>query len=299
MRGISPNKRPTALIFQNLALFPLMPVWENITFGLKVRGVGRAQRRKRADELLQIVDLPNSGDKMVSQLSGGQKQRIAIARALAVEPKVMLLDEPLSALDLKLRQHMRSELRSIQERTGVTFIYITHDQSEALAMSDRIGVMSRGKLQQVGTPQAIYNTPANGFVASFVGENTVLDGKVEGGEGGFVRFHTADGTFLAKPGPDLTPEKSSRLFIRPEDIRIDAGGGLNEIAAKVAIVVFEGNLISIVGRTHSGTQVMAQLTNRQGAPIPPVGSQVQFSFRPEGAQVLTDGGTSARPAKDL
>ena len=138
-----PNQRPTALIFQNLALFPLMPVWENIAFGLEVRGVDKAKRRERAEELLRLVDLPAAADKTVGQLSGGQKQRVAIARALAVEPKVMLLDEPLSALDLKLRQHMRSELRSIQKRTNVTFIYITHDQGEALAMSDRVGIMSQ------------------------------------------------------------------------------------------------------------------------------------------------------------
>src|SRR5947208_10948982 len=178
MRGIGPNQRPTALIFQNLALFPLMSIWENIAFGLEVRGVGKEQRRKRAEELLRLVDLPDAADKRVGQLSGGQKQRVAIARALAVEPKVMLLDEPLSALDLKLRQHMRSELRAIQKRTNVTFIYITHDQGEALAMSDRVGVMSNGVLQQVGTPQEIYNHPVNAFVASFVGENNVFPGRV-------------------------------------------------------------------------------------------------------------------------
>ncbi len=174
MKGQRPNQRPTALIFQNLALFPLMPIWENIAFGLEVRGVDKAKRRARAEELLALVDLHGAADKMVSQLSGGQKQRVAIARALAVEPSVMLLDEPLSALDLKLRQHMRAELRAIQKRTGVTFIYITHDQGEALAMSDRVGVMSQGKLQQVATPREIYNRPANGFVASFVGENNIF-----------------------------------------------------------------------------------------------------------------------------
>src|SRR5438067_2009347 len=165
MRGIRLNKRPTALIFQNLALFPLMPVWENISFGLEVRGADKAARRAKADELLRLVDLPDAADKAISQLSGGQKQRVAIARALAVEPEVMLLDEPLSALDLKLRQHMRAELRAIQRRTGVTFIYITHDQGEALTMADRVAVMSRGLIQQVGRPSEVYNHPTNGFVA--------------------------------------------------------------------------------------------------------------------------------------
>ena len=145
MAGIGPNGRPTALIFQNLALFPLMSVWENIAFGLEVRGVSRAQRRKRAEELLDLIALPDAADKRIDELSGGMKQRVAIARALAVEPQVMLLDEPLSALDLKLRQHMRAELRAIQKKTGVTFIYITHDQGEAFTMSDRVAVMSRGR----------------------------------------------------------------------------------------------------------------------------------------------------------
>jgi spermidine/putrescine transport system ATP-binding protein len=153
MAGIGPNKRPTALIFQNLALFPLMTVWENIAFSLEVRGVGAAERRKRADELLELIALPDQGDKMVSELSGGQRQRVAIARALCVEPEVLLLDEPLSALDLKLRQHMRTELRAIQQRVGITFIYITHDQGEALTMSDRVAVMSEGVIDQATTPR--------------------------------------------------------------------------------------------------------------------------------------------------
>jgi spermidine/putrescine transport system ATP-binding protein len=286
MRGIGPNKRPTALIFQNLALFPLMSVWENITFGLRVRGVRKSERRKRAEELLHIVDLPDAGEKMVSQLSGGQKQRIAIARALAVEPKVMLLDEPLSALDLKLRQHMRAELRAIQERTGVTFIYITHDQSEALAMSDRIGVMSRGKLQQVDTPEAIYNSPVNGFVASFVGENTILNGELDGDEGRFVRFRTSDGQFLARPGPGLDRPSATKLFIRPEHIRFGNDAvGQNSVQVKVTKVVFEGNLISVVGRTMSGPLLTAQFTNRSVS-APEIGDTVRFYFEPEKAQVL-------------
>ena len=144
MTGIGPNKRPTALIFQNLALFPLMTVADNIAYGLRVRGVSQGRARPQgAEELLDLIALPDQGDKLVSELSGGQKQRVAIARALAVEPKVLLLDEPLSALDLKLRQHMRTELRAIQKQVGITFIYITHDQGEALTMSDRVAVMSR------------------------------------------------------------------------------------------------------------------------------------------------------------
>jgi spermidine/putrescine transport system ATP-binding protein len=220
MAGIGPNRRPTAMIFQNLALFPLMPVWENISFGLEVRGANKAQRRAKAEELLQLVDLPGVADRYVSQLSGGQRQRVAIARALAVEPKVMLLDEPLSALDLKLRQHMRAELRAIQKRTNVTFIYITHDQGEALAMSDRVAVMSRGKIQQIDVPQMIYNNPSNGFVASFVGENNIYAGSLTAAAKGEGKFKTAVGARAywfygqTQSGPKRHQGRSAGRFVR-------------------------------------------------------------------------------------
>ena len=158
-----PNKRPTALIFQNLALFPLMKVWENITFSMEIKGASAAERRKRADELLDMIALPGQGDKLPSELSGGQRQRVAIARALCAEPDVLLLDEPLSALDLKLRQHMRTELREIQQRVGITFIYITHDQGEALTMSDNIAVMRAGVIDQIADGKTIYNDPEHGL----------------------------------------------------------------------------------------------------------------------------------------
>src|SRR5262245_59988390 len=250
MRGIRPNRRPTVLIFQNLALFPLMPVWENISFGLEVRGEDKKERRAKAEELLRLVDLPGAADKSIGQLSGGQKQRVAIARALAVEPKVMLLDEPLSALDLKLRQHMRAELRAIQKRTNVTFVYITHDQGEALAMSDRVGVMSHGKLQQVAVPQEIYNQPANGFVASFVGENNIFSGKIGSVSGSAAQFETSIGTFKATVGPNAERAASAKLYVRPEHARLVSQrvNGENTIPVEVADVAFEGNFISIQAR---------------------------------------------------
>ncbi|TGR10522.1 ABC transporter ATP-binding protein [Mesorhizobium sp. M4B.F.Ca.ET.190.01.1.1] len=284
MKGIGPNKRPTALIFQNLALFPLMNVWENISFGLKVRGIDKVERRRRAEELLRIVDLPDAADKMIAQLSGGQKQRIAIARALAVEPKVMLLDEPLSALDLKLRQHMRSELRAIQERTKVTFIYITHDQNEALAMSDRVGVMSKGRLQQVDTPDRIYNQPVNGFVASFVGENSILDGRLEAMDGQPF-FVTADGPIACVAGPDLTSAPRTKLYIRPETIQI-GDDQANRLLVVVTSVIFEGNVVSVIGRTESGGHLTSQFTNRPGLVLPAVGEQINFTFAADAAKVL-------------
>ena len=235
--------------------------------------------------MLRLVDLPGAADKTVGQLSGGQKQRVAIARALAVEPKVMLLDEPLSALDLKLRQHMRSELRAIQKRTNVTFIYITHDQGEALAMSDRVGIMSNGVLQQVGVPQEIYNNPANGFVASFVGENNVIPGPGDRRHQRSGRIETAFGTFNARLGPGIAQGNSAKLYVRPEHSILapvpDTG---RERAAG------RGHRGRVRGQFHqrpcprrSGGVYMAQVRNDPGEPVPDVGQRLQLNFAPSTA----------------
>ena len=288
MRNQRPNQRPTALIFQNLALFPLMPIWENISFGLEVRGVDKATRRKRAEELLALVDLHDSADKMVSQLSGGQKQRVAIARALAVEPAVMLLDEPLSALDLKLRQHMRAELRAIQKRTGVTFIYITHDQGEALAMSDRVGVMSQGRLQQVAGPRDIYNNPVNGFVASFVGENNIMRGDVQTESEGMASFTTALGTFKARL-PDTSKGQDLKLYVRPEHVALtEKAGAENAVPVTLTEVAFEGNFITVHGVTSNGTVMTAELRNDGAAAVPASGTAMHMSFDARNASLLPD-----------
>jgi spermidine/putrescine transport system ATP-binding protein len=288
MSGQRPNQRPTALIFQNLALFPLMPVWENIAFGLEVRGVDKAKRRARAEELLKLVDLPGVGDRMVSQLSGGQKQRVAIARALAVEPQVMLLDEPLSALDLKLRQNMRAELRAIQKRTGVTFIFITHDQGEALAMSDRVGVMSQGRLQQVADPREIYNNPVNGFVASFVGENNIFTGDVGSTADGFAQFKTAHGTFRARLGAGAGG-RAAKLYVRPEHTSLQpTPSAENSIPVVVGDVAFEGNFISVHSMTESGMTLVSEIRNDGSATVPSPGSKLFARFDAERGAILPD-----------
>jgi len=284
MHGFRPNKRPTAMIFQNLALFPLMKVWENISFGLEVRGIDKATRRKKADELLELVELSGVADRYPSQLSGGQRQRVAIARALAVEPKVMLLDEPLSALDLKLRQHMRSELRAIQKRTNVTFIYITHDQGEALAMSDRVAVMSRGHIQQIDVPQKIYNEPANGFVAGFVGENNVFDGEISSTK----KFKTDVGEFAVTLGPGVSREAKCKLYVRPENTSLVAKpkAGSNEIAARVEDISFEGNFAVVHLRDKTGRKLSAEVKNDPANVPPAVGSETHLVFSAENARVL-------------
>lgn len=290
MKGIGPNKRSTAMIFQNLALFPLMPVWENIAFGLEVRGVDKARRRTKAEELLTLVDLPDVAERYPSQLSGGQRQRVAIARALAVEPQLMLLDEPLSALDLKLRQHMRAELRAIQKRTNVTFIYITHDQGEALAMSDRVAVMSRGQIQQVDVPQKIYNNPANDFVASFVGENNKFAGQLSDISGGQGKFQTGVGEFAVTLGDGVTQGSKCRLYVRPEHIKfigkIDTGA--STIPVHVEDISFEGNFATVIMRDKMNHKLTAEVRNDPVNPPPPVGSSTNITFDQDKALVLLD-----------
>jgi spermidine/putrescine transport system ATP-binding protein len=276
MRGIGPNKRATAMIFQNLALFPLMSVADNIGFGLEVQKVSRANRRKKVAELLALVELPDAANKKVSDLSGGQMQRVAIARALAVEPSVLLLDEPLSALDLKLRKHMRSELRMIQRRTGVTFIYITHDQGEALTMSDRIGVMSVGELEQVGEPDVIYNQPETAFVASFVGENNIFRGTIRHVEEGTAIVDTPSGPIKCRNPKHFRPSEYTTAFVRPEAIFIANGSNLNAnvLTCKVVAKSFEGAYANIDLDAGGGQRLTMRLSNdgttssiKQGAPL--------------------------------
>ncbi|UCH74500.1 MAG: ABC transporter ATP-binding protein [Rhodospirillales bacterium] len=298
MAGIGPNKRPTALIFQNLALFPLMQVWENIAFALEVKGVPKAERRKRADELLELIALPGQGDKLVDELSGGQKQRVAVARALAAEPQVLLLDEPLSALDLKLRQHMRTELRAIQQRVGLTFIYITHDQGEALTMSDHIAVMREGVIEQVGDGKQIYDDPASAFVASFVGENNDFAGTVQAVDNGQAVVATAVGELQARIATAargaLKPGDSAMVFIRPENFTIveaaKGNGDGNRIAATIANEEFEGQSYHVFLEGEGGAAIKMSLTNRgQARTASAVGQQVTLAYSPDQAVALPAG----------
>jgi spermidine/putrescine transport system ATP-binding protein len=291
MKNVGPNKRPTALIFQNLALFPLMSVAENIAFPLEVRGVGRKERRRRADELLDMIALPGTGDKKVHELSGGQKQRVAIARALAVEPDILLLDEPLSALDLKLRQHMRTELRAIQQRVGLTFIYITHDQGEALTMSDRVAVMNKGVIDQIGDPQTIYNKPKTAFVASFVGQTNSIPGTVAGQSGEIVFLDTPVGRLSGRAagGRSYKPGERCLLFVRPEQLQLALEGNPeNVIAARFVNDEFEGNARHLFLEAN-GVGLRLSLPNNGLASAPPsVAEQMNVGFFAQAATVLPE-----------
>lgn len=289
MAGIGPNKRPTALIFQNLALFPLMTVAENITYGLRVQGIDKAARARKADELLQLIALPGQGKKQMSELSGGQKQRVAIARALAVQPQVLLLDEPLSALDLKLRQHMRNELRSIQRMVGITFIYITHDQGEALTMSDRIAVMSDGVIQQVGDGKAIYDEPATSFVASFVGENNPFAGTVVQADASFAVVETGFGQLRGRNPRGVRQGAKAILFVRPESLRLLAGAAHTTFTSTVKSVAFEGNMTHVFLEGAGKKDITVTVGRNSGTSIPEQGSSTVVSYDAELGLVLPDG----------
>jgi spermidine/putrescine transport system ATP-binding protein len=290
MRSIGPNKRPTAMIFQNLALFPLMSVADNIGFGLEVRGVSRAERRKKATELLQLVDLPGVEDKRVSDLSGGQMQRVAIARGLAVEPSVLLLDEPLSALDLKLRQHMRTELRKIQRLSGVTFIYITHDQGEALTMSDRIGVMSaHGVIEQVDMADVLYNEPGTAFVADFVGDNNAVAATVNEATNGYTVVETSCG-FLKGINPQgLEPGEQAIAFVRPEAISLRGASASAENIVKCTVenLSFEGPFVTVFLKAGEDQAFVMRQNNDGTTPLLQRGTEIEVCFGVNNTRLLS------------
>jgi spermidine/putrescine transport system ATP-binding protein len=288
LRGVGPNRRPTALIFQNLALFPLMTVAENIAFGLSVRGVSRAEQAAVVRRMLDLIALPGLGDRQIDELSGGQKQRVAVARALAVEPQVLLLDEPLSALDLKLRQHMRTELRAIQRRTGVTFIYITHDQGEALAMSDRVAVMSQGRVEQVGSSADIYDRPMTAFVASFVGENNAIRARIVETRGAEAAVDTVFGRFTGRNPHALPPGAEAFLFVRPEKMRL-TGEHPNRLTAKVTGRVFEGTSVDLHLDHPGGRPIMLRLPNDDHLIDAAEGQALTAGFATASATILPRG----------
>ncbi len=296
MAGKGPNERPTALIFQNLALFPLMKVWENIAFSMEVRGASAGERRKRADELLDMIALSDQGDKLPSELSGGQKQRVAIARALCAEPDVLLLDEPLSALDLKLRQHMRTELREIQKRVGITFIYITHDQGEALTMSDSVAVMKAGIIDQIADGKSIYDDPSTAFVASFVGENNVFRGKIKSISKGHAIIDTnRTGSLQARISTGamgkLNVGDDAMMFIRPEALHISekTTKSNTRIKAIVRHSEFEGQSYNVFLEGSEGKEMKMALTNRGEARLFDGGVQLTMQYDASQAVVVPAG----------
>ena len=284
-----PNRRNVGMVFQSYALFPNMTVADNIGFGLKVRKRPKDAIRRRVDELLELIALGGRGDRYPYQLSGGQQQRVALARALAVEPQVLLLDEPLSALDAKIRVALRKEIRSIQRQLGITTVYVTHDQEEALSLSDRVVVMSEGRIEQIGAPADIYNFPATPFVASFVGTLNLLAGKVVDASAGRLsvedqEIRTAKPIEAAKNGATVT------VAIRPESIELGEGGGSNRLRGSVEDVSFLGSIVRTRVRIGgAGTTVSLDTFNDPNLTPPAIEAVVTLSFPPEACLVIGAG----------
>ncbi len=280
-----PNRRPVNTVFQSYALFPHLTVLENIRFGLDMLGRRRAEADARAAEMLALVRLEDFATRRTAQLSGGQQQRVALARALAPAPEVLLLDEPLSALDLKLRKEMQRELKRLQRETGITFVFVTHDQEEALTMSDRIGVMQGGRILQIGGPRAIYDHPANRFVADFIGETNFLAGEVEAIADGLATIRLACGALTVRAA-GLDRGRKITLAIRPEQVRIGNGEGL---PAVVTGNVYFGTDTHCHLELADGTGIVARLQNAADDTASlDEGTALRVSFAPGAVQVLRD-----------
>jgi len=286
-----PNRRNVGMVFQSYALFPNMTVAGNIGFGMKVRKRPATEITARVGELLDLINLPDKGDRYPYQLSGGQQQRVALARALAIEPQVLLLDEPLSALDAKIRVALRKEIRSIQRQLGITTVYVTHDQEEALSLSDRVVVMSEGRIEQIGAPPEIYNFPATPFVASFVGTLNLLAARVVDGPSGRM---TIDGQEIRTAKP-ITSTGNVTVALRPEAVELGEDGGQNRLTGPVEDVSFLGSIVRTRVRLGEGATVSLDTFNDPGLAAATVGDRVTISFPPEAALVLA-GQASAEEA---
>jgi spermidine/putrescine transport system ATP-binding protein len=278
MIDIPPNKRPVNLVFQNLALFPMMNVGENIAFGLKRQNFSKSEIDEKVKKILQRVRLGGYEKKSISSLSGGQKQRVAIARALVLEPSILLLDEPLGALDLKLREQMKIELKKLQNEFGTTFVYITHDQSEALVMSDKVAVMNRGKFEQIDTPQNLYENPKTSFVAGFVGETNKIEAKITPDKKSAI---TEDGLRLKVTPIDKDIKNDCLVFIRPEAIALLADKkmeDMNYFDLKIKNILFDGSntkVLATIGNTSH--EIMASLPQNRHYSHIKAGSVVKAS----------------------
>lgn len=284
---LPPNKRPVNTVFQQYALFPHMDVATNVMFGLLQLGLDKASAKRRVSEVLELVQLTDFANRFPTQLSGGQQQRVALARALAPKPKVLLLDEPLSALDLKLRQAVRQELQQIQQDTGITFVFVTHDQEEALTMSDRIAVIADGQVQQVGSARDIYEAPVNKFVADFIGETNLIDVVVSDVNDGFAKCTLTGGAIFSCPAAFGAVAGNGHLSVRPERVSlVIPGNGL--LQGKAIRQTYLGTDMHVDVRLDDGEIVTVRLQNSLDTHIPEIGDTVGLNFEAGAARLLVD-----------
>ena len=287
--NLPPFRRPINTVFQSYALFPHMTVSENIGFGLKMQGWAKPEIGARVTEMLKLVHMEELKDRRISQISGGQQQRVALARALAPRPKVLLLDEPLSALDYKLRKEMQIELKRLQHETGITFIFVTHDQEEALTMSDRIAVMDRGIVLQVGSPREIYHRPADRFVASFIGESNFLTCTIGKNAKGPLEAKLRDGSIITVERPEgFEPSPKATIAVRPEHAFISQKHRPGELAATIENMVFLGTDTHVHARLSDGTLFVVRQQNLIGDNQLECGQQVGIRLVDGAARLLTN-----------
>lgn len=295
MGPVPPYQRPVNTVFQHYALFPHLTVYENIAFGLRVKKVAPEQIKARVGRVLEMLSLVGLEKRRPRQLSGGQQQRVALARALVGEPKVLLLDEPLGALDLKLRRQIQLEIKQLQSEIGITFIYVTHDQDEALALSDRVVVMRGGQIEQVGAPRQIYDMPASRFVAAFIGEANILEGKAVAAGGDGIAIEWEGRTLRARrPVRPVALGSQVALIVRPEEIRLlrtdeeeEAEAASGALIGEVIDEVYGGSHVRITVRLTNGTNLYSSMGSEQAGRYP-VGCRVRVTW-PEGSPILVAG----------
>ena len=285
-----PWERSAPLVWQSYALFPFMTVAQNVEFGLKQRRIARTERRRRAQEWLERMGIGDFANRKVDQLSGGQRQRVALARALALEPEILLLDEPLSALDAHLRLRMQSELKRLHKELGITFLYVTHNQSEAFAMADRVAILNAGRLQQIGRSQDVYRAPANRFVAEFVGANNIFQGKVKSITGDGAAFETQAGSFHAPingHAPNIGGEASFLVAADRIDLSTTAPDAENSLPARVIAEEFVGSFVTVFLELETGQElkVQKQQSELEALGLEP-GAALFASWRTESAFIL-------------
>ena len=291
---VPPHRRSVNTVFQSYALFPFLSVRDNVAFGLRHQGAGKADTRRRVDEALDLVHMTAFAKRRPGQLSGGQQQRVALARALVLNPAVLLLDEPLGALDAKLRRSLKIELKALQERVGITFLYVTHDQEEALTMSDRLAVMNAGRIVQIGTPREVYEEPADTYVADFLGAANLME--VEVVSPGALRV----GDFALTSHRCAAATGTAHAVIRPERVRIEEHGsaGENRVPAMVERVVFLGSATEVLLRLAPGIQVQALMQNDGSRPDLAQGTPVNVYLPPDALRVLTGAAGEVPLAED-
>ena len=284
-------RRDSSMVFQDYALFPHMSVFENVGFGLKERRAGRQAIEEKVGLMLEVVGLSAFGDRRPSQLSGGQQQRVALARSLVLEPTVLLLDEPLGALDLKMRQHMQVELKNLQERVGVTFIYVTHDQEEALVMSDRIAVMNHGRIEQIGPSHELYENPRTRFVADFIGETNLMAGKVEALSRETVSVAAGGLTVVGRRPAEVGAGDAVHVSVRPEKVRSGAEcrGCETTTVGEIVDVVYKGSVIRYELRLESGAHLAYDEQTKHHSRRFAIGDTLEVGWAAGDAMVIKDG----------